>query len=107
MATTKRRAPNKRSALLALYKWSTGGNRAGNPYTVPEVRAAIRALGNSAEYEYDLPSKRPAGTIAGALYDLAKWATTGDRTGNPYGKPVVRAANRALGGDGYDLPKGR
>jgi len=65
------------------------------------VRDAIRALGDSSGY--DLPSKRPSGKIAGALYDLAKWSTGSDRAGNPYSKPAVRAANIALGGNGIDL----
>jgi len=96
-------AVDAKSALLALYKWATTGDRNGNPYSKPEVRNAIKALGDASGF--DLPEKRPSGKIPGALYDLAKWATTGDRTGNPHAKPEVKNANRALGGDGFDLPK--
>lgn len=97
-------AADAKAALLALYKWATTGSRSGNPYSKPEVRAAIRALGGDPK-GYDLPEKRPSGKIPGALYDLTKWATTGERSGNPHSKPEVKAANRALGGDGFDLPE--
>lgn len=93
----------QKAALLKLYHWATGSDRAGNPYTKPAVREAIQALGDSRGY--DLPAKRPAGKVAGALYNLAKWSTGPDRTGNPHMKPAVRAANIALGGDGLNLAK--
>lgn len=38
------------------------------------------------------------------MYDLVVWFTRGDRSGNPHAKAVVKNANRALGGDGFDLP---
>ncbi len=90
-----------RASLLALYKLSTTAERHGNPYSKPQVKRAIAALGGVG---LDMPPKRPRGVVAGALFDLVKWFTTGDRNGNPYGHAAVRAANRALGGDGYNLP---
>jgi hypothetical protein len=41
-----------------------------------------------------------------ALFNLAKWATVGDRSGNPYLHEPVREAIRTLGDPkGFDLPK--
>lgn len=99
----KKEAADAKKALLELYKWATGQDRSGNPYTKPAVRNAIKALGN--KEGYDLPEKRPSGKVPGALYDLAKWATGGNRSGNPHTVDEVKAANRALGGDGFDLPE--
>lgn len=39
-----------------------------------------------------------------AFLQLYDWAVCGNRVGNPYCKPEVRAANIALGGNGRDLP---
>jgi hypothetical protein len=32
------------AALVALAKWATTGNRTGNPYCIPEVKDALRAV---------------------------------------------------------------
>jgi len=43
-----------------------------------------------------------------ALLGLYLWATTGDRTGNPYSKTEVREAIKALGdSSGFDIPNKR
>jgi len=53
-------------------------------------------------YEMDARLKaQEIAEIRRALYILLQWATTGDRTGNPYCKPEVRNAIRTYnrGGD--------
>jgi hypothetical protein len=95
--------PSTRKALRDLFKWMTGPDKTGNPYMHPPVTAAILALTRGAS-RYDKPEKRPKSKIDRALYDLVELATSGDRHGNPYNKPEVRAASVALGGDSYDIP---
>jgi hypothetical protein len=92
-----------RAALRDLFSWMTGGDREGNPYMKAPVANAILAL-TRGKSRLDVPTRRPKAKIEGALYDLIELATVGDRHGNPYTKPAVRAASRALGGDGYDVP---
>lgn len=104
--------PTKK-ALRDLFIWITGGDgkgswKAGNPYMHKPVTAAILAL-TRGKSRLDKPDARPKGKIDGALWDLVELAVGngGSREGNPYMKPVVRAANVALGGDGYDVPAGK
>ena len=94
---------SKRKALHDLFKWMTGPEKTGNPYMHAPVTAAILALTQGSS-RYDKPERRPKSKIDSALYDLVELATTGNRQGNPYMKPAVRAASIALGGDGYDIP---
>jgi hypothetical protein len=47
----------------------------------------------------------PTGVTGVALHNLVKWATGSKRSGNPHTALAVRLANKALGGDGYDLPQ--
>jgi hypothetical protein len=101
---------NQREALLALYKWATGQDKGRNPYSYKAVTDAREALqkGHVPPVErFDLPRRRPTGATARALYDLSKWSTSSDRRMNPYSYLPVRNANRALGGDGYNLPGDR
>lgn len=94
--------PDRRTALLNLYRWATSNRRSGSPYKHPEVKAARRALGDPRGY--DLPNVRPRGRIAKALYELSEWSTSPARHGNPHSSEAVQNANFALGGDGFDLP---
>jgi hypothetical protein len=101
--TPKAKTSITAKALRDLFRWMTTGDRNVNPYTQPAVTGAILTL-NRGGSRYDKPGRRPKSKIGAALYDLVKLATLGDRHGNPYTKPEVRAASRALGGDGYDIP---
>jgi len=100
--------PNRRRALYDLTSFSVGrrGSRDGNPYSKPEVRAALRALGDP--NGFDLADVGPKDKVGRALYDLAAFrlGRRGSRDGNPYSKPEVRAAVRVFGDPkGYDLPE--
>lgn len=100
----QRVAAGAKKALLDLYLWATvGGDRGGNPYRHDAIRGAIRALGDKSGF--DLPKKRPGGKVPGALFDLVSWAVSGNVSGNPHAVAEVKAANKALGGDGFDLPE--
>lgn len=41
---TRELPPDLEGALRGLLRWATGGDRTGNPYCVPEVKAGLQAL---------------------------------------------------------------
>lgn len=78
------------------------------PFDAKRYWRAVEEMQRGSQASIQRNSGKSPARQKAALWGLYAWATSSDRTGNPYTKPAVREAIQALGDSrGYDLPTKR
>jgi hypothetical protein len=84
------------AARVALARWEWSGTWVGGGLDTCDTFVCCSPRGPLTVYEDAFSIPVPPDEMLAALRDLARWATSGDRTGNPYAKPEIKDALKVI-----------